>query len=149
MEKANSTRLINRTDKLSLGDDEEESGRDPDGESAEPGRREIISSGFGGLGFDGMVGMEEDPAGEDTRPPGEGKRGAMSGDNSVNGDKDSEDEAMKAIMSAPRNQKEAIQMMMKSIKLLGEFMIEAIKRYDQGFVIIGHRRWGKETKISR
>ncbi|XAR53255.1 hypothetical protein NMG60_11021728 [Bertholletia excelsa] len=98
------------------------------------GPRITVSSGFGGLGFEGMVGME-DPVGETISPPGEGKRGAMSGDTSENGEsggsgsnagaaeiagvstnfssgeKESEEEAMKAVMSATRNQKGAIQMM--------------------------------------
>ncbi|KAK9289188.1 hypothetical protein L1049_017662 [Liquidambar formosana] len=96
-----------------------------------------MPSGFGGLGFDGMVGTE-DTIGEGSVPPGEGKSGAMSGDISIRGedrggfersageaemvvvvvevskfsgeDKDGKgEEAMKAtIMSATRNQKEAI-----------------------------------------
>lgn len=79
---------------------------------------------MGGLGFDGIVGMVA---------PGEGKRGAISGDNSVYGDnggsgiivgaadivgeffsweevedKDSDGETRKATMSATRKQKVAI-----------------------------------------
>ncbi|KAL3505794.1 hypothetical protein ACH5RR_031176 [Cinchona calisaya] len=56
----------------------DEAGKEPDGANAESGPTEETSSGFGGLGFEGIVGMVEDP--------GEGKRGAISGDNSVYGD---------------------------------------------------------------
>ncbi|KAK3440994.1 hypothetical protein EUGRSUZ_B01261 [Eucalyptus grandis] len=38
------------------------------------------SSGFGGLGVEGMVGMEEDPPEAGMAAPGEGRRGAMSGE---------------------------------------------------------------------
>ncbi|CAL5413215.1 unnamed protein product [Camellia sinensis] len=59
---------------------------DLDGETrAESGPKPSVSSGFGGLGLEGMVGME-DPVGEGNSPPGEGRRGEISGDNSVNGD---------------------------------------------------------------
>lgn len=111
-----------------LKDTAADSGRSPDGETAESGLKAGIPSGFW-LGFEGIVGMEEPVEG--TAPPEEGKRGAISGDISVvvvgnNAgaavivvsnlglleDRDSEDEAMKAIivsdtaMSKPR--KEAI-----------------------------------------
>lgn len=52
---------------------------------AENGSGVNISSGFGGLGLDGIVGIDE-PVGPGTLPPGEGNNGAMSGDNSVTGD---------------------------------------------------------------
>lgn len=60
----------------------EEAGKDPNGKNAEsgPGARNL-SSGFGGLGLEGMVGMEE-VVGEGNTPPGEGKRGEMSGESS-------------------------------------------------------------------
>lgn len=59
---------------------EEESGNDPNGESANTGPGAPIASGFGGLGLEGIVGNEES-LGESTEPPGEGNRGVMSGDN--------------------------------------------------------------------
>lgn len=62
-----------------------EAGNDPNGESAESGPGAANSSGFGGLGLEGMVGMA-DPVGG-TTPPGEGKSGRMSGDNSRKGDR--------------------------------------------------------------
>lgn len=105
---------------------------------AESGPTMATSSGFGGLWFDGMVGMR-DPVGEGNSPPGEGKRGVMSGDNSVYGGEsggpgntagaaeieealegvskfsseveEREDVAMKATVSGKRNQNEAIQIM--------------------------------------
>lgn len=44
------------------------------------------SSGFGGLGLEGMVGMEEEPPEEaGAAPPGEGRSGAMSGESSWKG----------------------------------------------------------------
>lgn len=62
---------------------EEEAWMRPNGENAESGPEATepysLSSGFGGLGLEGMVGMDE-PEGEGKSPPGEGKRGAMSGD---------------------------------------------------------------------
>lgn len=98
-----------------LRDTAAESGRSPEGETAESGLKAGIPSGFW-LGFEGIVGMEEPVEG--TAPPEEGKRGAISGDISVvevvgnNAgaavivvsnlslleDRDSEDEAMKAII---------------------------------------------------
>lgn len=63
----------------------EEACIDPDGANAESGPGAIISSGFGGLGLEGMVGMSE-PVGVGNTPPGEGNSGAMSGDNSWKGD---------------------------------------------------------------
>ena len=57
-----------------------EAGKEPNGGKAEPGLSAIKSSGLGGLGLEGMVGMEEPVVG--TTAPGDGSRGAMSGDNS-------------------------------------------------------------------
>lgn len=59
--------------------DEWETGRDPDGAKANPGPGATVSSGFGGLGLDGMVGRD-DSAGESGTPPGEGNKGEISGD---------------------------------------------------------------------
>lgn len=54
---------------------DEEACRNPDdGAKAGSGPTEETSSGFGGLGLEGIVGMVD---------PGEGKSGAISGDNSV------------------------------------------------------------------
>lgn len=62
----------------------EKPGNDPNGgNAAESGPAAITSSGFGGLGLEGMVGMEEPVVG--TTPPGDGNKGAMSGDNSWKG----------------------------------------------------------------
>lgn len=58
--------------------------REPEGEIAESGPSETTSSGFGGLGVEGMVGIE-DPVGTGCTPPGVGKRGEMSGDNGWKG----------------------------------------------------------------
>ena len=104
-----------------------------------------------------MVGME-DPVGG-TTPPGEGRSGAMSGDNSWKGDrgggfvkndgvaaivkaliliwedKESNGEAMKAMMSAKWNQKEAILMMKKSISGLLQYKI-----------YLGKANWGKAER---
>ncbi|XP_047157824.1 uncharacterized protein LOC124828543 [Vigna umbellata] len=63
----------------------EEACIDPNGEKAERGPGAIKSSGFGGLGLEGIVGMSE-PVGVGNTPPGEGNSGAMSGDNSLKGD---------------------------------------------------------------
>ena len=65
----------------------EEAGNDSYGGKAESGPGAPKSSGFGGLGLEGMVGMD-DPVGVGTAPPGEGKSGAMSGDNSWRVDRD-------------------------------------------------------------
>ena len=65
-------------------DSAEEAGIDPDGANAESGPSKSNSSGFGGLGLEGMVGMD-DPVEVGTLPPGEGKSGAMSGDISWKG----------------------------------------------------------------
>ncbi|KAI3443166.1 uncharacterized protein J3R85_000061 [Psidium guajava] len=54
------------------------------GATAEPGPRGA-SSGFGGLGVEGMVGTEEDPPEAGAAPPGEGRRGATSGESSWKG----------------------------------------------------------------
>ncbi|KAL4320711.1 hypothetical protein AHAS_Ahas04G0027200 [Arachis hypogaea] len=52
------------------------------GENAESGPGAIMSSGFGVLGVEGIVGISEPEAGVgNTPPPGEGKSGAISGDN--------------------------------------------------------------------
>ena len=68
-------------------DSAEEAGIDPDGANAESGPSKSNSSGFGGLGLEGMVGMD-DPVEVGTLPPGEGKSGAMSGDISWKGGRD-------------------------------------------------------------
>lgn len=51
----------------------------PNGENAGP--KAGKSSGFGGLGLEGMVETEEE-VGVGTTPPGEGKSGVISGDSS-------------------------------------------------------------------
>ncbi|KAL0389584.1 UNVERIFIED_CONTAM: protein NETWORKED 3A [Sesamum calycinum] len=48
---------------------EEESGIDPDGANAIPGPGDTVASGFGGLGLDGIRGIE-DSLGESSEPPG-------------------------------------------------------------------------------
>ena len=58
------------------------------GENAESGPGAMISSGFGVLGLEGMVGMSEPEAGVGNTPPGEGKSGAISGDNGWKGDRE-------------------------------------------------------------
>jgi hypothetical protein len=45
----------------------------------------MTSSGFGGLGLEGIVGISE-PAGVGKAPPGEGKSGEISGDNTWKGE---------------------------------------------------------------
>ncbi|KAK4418192.1 hypothetical protein Salat_2231900 [Sesamum alatum] len=81
---ANKTTIeLKNTGKFSLT--EEESGIDPDGANAIPGPGATIASGFGGLGLDGIRGIE-DSLGERSEPPGEGKRGAISGDNAGGGE---------------------------------------------------------------
>nr|DAD33461.1 TPA_asm: hypothetical protein HUJ06_012312 [Nelumbo nucifera] len=91
-----------------------------------------MSSGFGGLGFEGMVGRD-DSAGEALAPPGVGNNGVMSGDktggeaemggfgknagaaemaeacNFSSGERDNEGETMKATMSTKVSKKEAIE----------------------------------------
>ncbi|KAK3004152.1 hypothetical protein RJ639_019048 [Escallonia herrerae] len=57
----------------------EENGRDPDGAMTILGPGANMSSGFGGLGLEGMMGSE-DSDGESPEPLGEGKRGVMSGE---------------------------------------------------------------------
>ena len=64
--------------------DVEEADSNSNGGNAEPGPAAIKSSGFGGLGLEGMVGMDEPVVG--TTPPGDGNKGAISGDNSWKGD---------------------------------------------------------------
>ncbi|PNY03712.1 hypothetical protein L195_g000120 [Trifolium pratense] len=44
----------------------------------------MTSSGLGGLGLEGIIGMSE-PAGVGKAPPGEGKSGEISGDNTWEG----------------------------------------------------------------
>lgn len=61
----------------------EDSRSEPAGAAAVSGPTASIVSGFW-LRVEGMVGMD-DPDGEAAAPPGEGRRGAMSGDNSVYG----------------------------------------------------------------
>lgn len=102
---------------------------DPNGENAGPNAAK--SSGFGGLGLEGMVETEEE-VGVGTTPPGEGKSGVISGDNSwkeegggfvksIGGEearvealelsweeREREGEAEKAMISTKWNQKEAI-----------------------------------------
>ena len=83
----NDSRARNTTkfrDPTALREPREAAGREPKGENAESGPRETTSSGFGGLGLEGMVGME-DPVVTGSTPPGEGKRGEMSGDNGGRG----------------------------------------------------------------
>ncbi|PPD73236.1 hypothetical protein GOBAR_DD29838 [Gossypium barbadense] len=112
--------------------DEEETGNGPNGGNAEVGPGAMKSSGLGGLGVEGMVGIDEPVVG--TTPPGDGNKGAISGDNGWKGDnggsdtdtgdadivgvselsleaKDGKgDEAMKymIMMGSKRKQKEAI-----------------------------------------
>lgn len=62
----------------------DESRECPDGESAESGLKAATSSGFW-LGFEGIVGMEEESV-EGITPPEDGKSGEISGDNLVDGD---------------------------------------------------------------
>ena len=50
-------------------DSAEEAGNDPDGRKAESGPGAPNSSGFGGLGLEVMVAMD-DPVGAGTAPPG-------------------------------------------------------------------------------
>lgn len=62
----------------------EESACSLSGGNANPGPGAAIASGFGGLGLEGMVGIE-DSLGESSEPPGEGKSGAISGDRAGGG----------------------------------------------------------------
>ncbi|KAF2287715.1 hypothetical protein GH714_002420 [Hevea brasiliensis] len=118
----------------------EEAGNDTSGENAESGPGAVNSSGLGGLWVEGMVG-KDDTVGEGNTPPGEGRRGAISGDNSWKGDRGGEfcrdagevgivescelsgvDEErngkmIKDKMNDKRNQKEAI-LMMKEINAI-------------------------------
>nr|DAD37925.1 TPA_asm: hypothetical protein HUJ06_008566 [Nelumbo nucifera] len=110
---------------------EDEAGKEWDGESPESGPNETISSGFGGLGLEGMVGRD-DTVGEVFAPPGVGNNGSMSGDNAGEGAESggfgkkagaadmaedsnfssearvSESGSMEATMSAKSSEKEAI-----------------------------------------
>ncbi|KAJ0052821.1 hypothetical protein Pint_01064 [Pistacia integerrima] len=58
---------------------EEETGKDPNGDKANSGPGAIITSGFGGLGLEGIVGRD-DSVGEGAIPLGVGNKGVMSGD---------------------------------------------------------------------
>lgn len=69
----------NRTSFRGSDEAAEEASKDPDGENAIPGPGAAASSGFGGLGLEGMVGSE-DSDGESGSFPGVGKRGVMSGE---------------------------------------------------------------------
>ncbi|KAL4289568.1 hypothetical protein GQ457_14G014060 [Hibiscus cannabinus] len=69
--------------KESLGD-VEDAGNDRNGGKAESGPGAMKSSGFGGLGVEGMVGMDVPVVG--TIPPGDGNKGATSGDSGRKGD---------------------------------------------------------------
>lgn len=61
-------------------DTEEQAGKEPDGEIDDPaGPGASTSSGFGGLGFEGMVGID-DSVGEGAPTPGVGNNGSISGD---------------------------------------------------------------------
>lgn len=107
------------------------------GTTADSGPRGA-SSGFGGLGVEGMVGMVEEPPEAGPAPPGEGRRGAMSGESSWKGgtrgsddrggvdeiaavrvtelsleDRDCEGRAMRDTMIADANQEDAILMIKK------------------------------------
>lgn len=53
-------------------------GEEPDGESAKPGPGAKMLSGFGGLGFEGMVGSDES-VGEGAIPRGVGNKGSIYG----------------------------------------------------------------------
>ncbi|KAK4266481.1 hypothetical protein QN277_027393 [Acacia crassicarpa] len=59
----------------------EEACNNPNGENAESGPGANVSSGFGGLGLEGMVVVSE-PVGMGDTPPLEGKSGAISGGSS-------------------------------------------------------------------
>ncbi|CAA3016692.1 Hypothetical predicted protein [Olea europaea subsp. europaea] len=86
-----------------------------------------------------MVG-KDDPVGGCTTPPGEGKRGETSGDSGgfggnagaeemeeiLSDGKECKDGTIKAIMIAKRKQKEAIEMMMKSIAILAEKLYRGV-----------------------
>uniref|UniRef100_A0A803Q592 Uncharacterized protein n=1 Tax=Cannabis sativa TaxID=3483 RepID=A0A803Q592_CANSA len=56
-----------------------ETGIGPNGEKAGPAAVAANSSGFGGLGLEGMVGTDE-TVGVGKTPPGEGRSGVISGD---------------------------------------------------------------------
>lgn len=58
---------------------EDEAGKDPDGGNAKSGPGAAITSGFGGLGLDGIVGSD-DWVGERGTRRGEGNNGVISGD---------------------------------------------------------------------
>lgn len=58
---------------------EDETGKDPYGVEADSGPGAIITSGFGGLRLEGIVGRD-DSVGEGAMPLGVGNKGVMSGD---------------------------------------------------------------------
>ncbi|KAL8214913.1 hypothetical protein R6Q57_004362 [Mikania cordata] len=77
---------------LEFQETEEETGSEPDGETAKVlGPKDDMSSGLGGLGLDGMVGSD-DSVGESSSPPGEGNRGVMSGDRAGEGEDNGDDD---------------------------------------------------------
>ena len=57
----------------------EDSGKVPDGGKAESGPGATVTSGFGGLWLEGIVGTDDSDGGT-ASPPGEGNSGEMSGD---------------------------------------------------------------------
>lgn len=57
----------------------EDSGKVPDGGKAESGPGATVTSGFGGLWLEGIVGTDDSDGGT-ALPPGEGNSGEMSGD---------------------------------------------------------------------
>lgn len=59
----------------------DEPGKAPNGATAESRGPTSSLSGFGGLGFEGIIG-KDDSVGEGTTPPEEGRRGATSGESS-------------------------------------------------------------------
>lgn len=75
---------MKHTDPCKFRANAEESGRSSSGGSATPGPGAAITSGFGGLGLEGIVGIE-DSLGESSEPLGEGKSGAISGDKAGGG----------------------------------------------------------------
>lgn len=77
---------------LEVQETEEEIGSEPDGEMAMVlGPNDEMSSGFGGLGLEGMVG-KDDSLGESSPPLGEGNKGVMSGDKAGEGDENDDDD---------------------------------------------------------
>ncbi|KAI8561544.1 hypothetical protein RHMOL_Rhmol04G0348600 [Rhododendron molle] len=124
-----------------LREDAVETNLDPDGEMAESGPTVATSSGFGGLWFDGMVGMR-DPVGEGNSPPGEGKRGVMSGDNSVYG----EDTGGPGNTAGAAEIEEALEGVSKFSSEVEEredvaMKATAIKRYELRFLVGAGAMW--------